>query len=56
MSTATFQAIAMIIYLVAMVMIGLLAYNRTKNLDDYMLGGRGLGPAVAALSAGGKNF
>ena len=56
MSTATFQAIAMIIYLVAMVMIGLLAYNRTKNLDDYRLGGRGLGPAVAALSAGAADM
>ncbi|MCI6556633.1 MAG: sodium/proline symporter PutP [Schaalia hyovaginalis] len=56
MSTTTFQAIAMIIYLVAMVMIGLFAYNRTKSLDDYMLGGRGLGPAVAALSAGAADM
>ncbi|MDC4232588.1 sodium/proline symporter PutP [Actinomyces sp. B33] len=52
----TFQAIAMIIYLVAMVMIGLFAYNRTNDLDDYMLGGRGLGPAVAALSAGASDM
>ena len=27
------------------------AYTRTKNLDDYMIGGRGLNPLVAALSA-----
>lgn len=56
MSNVTFQAIAMIIYLVAMVMIGLFAYNRTKSLDDYMLGGRDLGPGVAALSAGAADM
>ncbi|QWW20025.1 sodium/proline symporter PutP [Schaalia sp. 19OD2882] len=56
MSDLTFQAIAMIIYLVAMVMIGLFAYNRTKSLDDYMLGGRDLGPGVAALSAGAADM
>lgn len=56
MEATTFQAIAMIIYLVAMIMIGLLAYNRTHNLDDYMLGGRQLGPAVAALSAGASDM
>ncbi len=56
MEATTFQAIAMIIYLVAMIMIGLLAYNRTNDLDDYMLGGRQLGPAVAALSAGASDM
>lgn len=56
MAESTFQAIAMILYLVAMVMIGLLAYNRTNNLDDYMLGGRQLGPGVAALSAGASDM
>ncbi len=56
MSELTYQAIAMIIYLVAMVAIGLYAYNRTSNLDDYMLGGRDLGPGVAALSAGASDM
>ncbi|MBV7364161.1 sodium/proline symporter PutP [Actinomycetaceae bacterium TAE3-ERU4] len=56
MSDITYQAIAMIIYLAAMVVIGLFAYLRTSNLDDYMLGGRGLGPAVAALSAGASDM
>ncbi|MDO4909279.1 MAG: sodium/proline symporter PutP [Corynebacterium sp.] len=56
MTDTTWQAIAMIIYAVAMVMIGLLAYNRTSDIDDYMLGGRGLGPAVAALSAGASDM
>lgn len=35
-----------------MLLIGYLAYRRTANLTDYMLGGRNLGPAVTALSAG----
>lgn len=56
MSQTNGQAIAMIIYFVAMVIIGLWAYTRTKNLDDYMLGGRDLNPTVAALSAGAADM
>ncbi|MDR6939146.1 sodium/proline symporter PutP [Arcanobacterium hippocoleae] len=56
MSQITGQAIAMIIYFVAMIIIGIWAYTRTKNLDDYMLGGRDLGPGVAALSAGASDM
>ncbi|MDU1521962.1 MAG: sodium:proline symporter, partial [Actinomyces sp.] len=55
MSEMTYQAIAMIVYFVVMIMLGLLAYNRTSNLDDYMLGGRSLSPGVAALSAGASD-
>ncbi|MDO5747678.1 MAG: sodium/proline symporter PutP [Actinomycetaceae bacterium] len=50
------QAIAMIIYFVAMIIIGIYGYMRTSNLDDYMLGGRSLPPAVAALSAGAADM
>ena len=46
----------MIVYFVAMIIIGLWAYTRTKNLDDYMLGGRDLNPTVAALSAGAADM
>ena len=46
----------MIVYFVAMISIGLWAYTRTKNLDDYMLGGRDLNPTVAALSAGAADM
>lgn len=56
MADITYQAIAMIAYLVAMIMIGLFAYNRTSDFDDYMLAGRRLGPAVAALSAGASDM
>lgn len=48
--------IAMIIYFVAMIIIGIYGYMRTSNLDDYMLGGRSLPPAVAALSAGAADM
>lgn len=42
MNVTTYQAIAMIVYFVLMIMLGLLAYVRTNTLDDYMLGGRQL--------------
>ena len=38
------------LYLVAVLGIGLVAYFSTKNFDDYILGGRSLGPMVTALS------
>jgi sodium/proline symporter len=44
-------AAAFALYLVLMLGIGLLAYRRTESLSDYLLGGRRLGPGVAALSA-----
>lgn len=49
--TATF-----ITYLIAMLWIGLYAYKRTKNSEDYFLGGRTLGPWPAALSAGASDM
>ncbi|PLT32953.1 sodium/proline symporter PutP [Bacillus sp. V5-8f] len=44
------------IYMVGMLAIGYFAYRRTSNLTDYMLGGRNLGPAVTALSAGASDM
>lgn len=49
-------AIAMIIYFVAMILIGIWAYTKTSTMDDYMLGGRQLNPWVAALSAGAADM
>jgi sodium/proline symporter len=43
-------------YMVGMLLIGYYAYKRTSNLTDYMLGGRTLGPAVTALSAGASDM
>lgn len=56
MSDATYQLISIIIYLGIMLYIGWYSYKKTSNLTDYMLGGRSLGPAVTALSAGAADM
>ncbi|MFD6178539.1 MULTISPECIES: sodium/proline symporter PutP [unclassified Isoptericola] len=56
MSDQTWQTIAIVVYLLAMLGIGYAAYRRTDDLDDYMLGGRRLRPSVAALSAGASDM
>jgi len=56
MSNEGYQLIAIIIYMAAMIFIGWYAFKRTSNLTDYMLGGRSLGPAVTALSAGAADM
>lgn len=42
---------AFIIYLAFMLLIGWIFYRRTRNLSDYILGGRGLNTWVASMSA-----
>ena len=43
--------ITIVIYNLVLILIGLWAKKRTSNQDDFYLGGRRLGPFVAALSA-----
>ena len=43
-------------YFVAMLAIGFFAYRMTNSLDDYVLGGRSLGPSVTALSVGASDM
>lgn len=43
-------------YLSLMMGIGLWAYKATDSVDDYILGGRGMGPAVTALSVGASDM
>lgn len=45
-----------IIYLIGMLVIGIIMFRRTHDLSDYVLGGRRLGPGVAALSAGASDM
>ncbi|USH04913.1 sodium/proline symporter PutP [Grimontia kaedaensis] len=45
-----------IVYLILMLAIGVYAYKRTSNSEDYFLGGRSLGPWPAALSAGASDM
>ncbi|STZ75461.1 sodium/proline symporter PutP [Bergeriella denitrificans] len=44
------------LYLVSVLVIGLAAYFSTRNFDDYILGGRSLGPFVTAMSAGASDM
>lgn len=53
---AVFQLIAIVIYLIGMIGIGFYGYQKTTNLDDYMLGGRKLNAVTSALSAGASDM
>ena len=44
------------VYLSLVVAVALYAYRLTKNLGDFVLGGRQLGGPVAALSAGASDM
>ena len=44
------------VYLLILLGIGYYSYRKTSNLQDYMIGGRGLGPMVTALSAGASDM
>ncbi len=54
MHTASY--VSFIIYLTLLMGIGVFFYYKTRNLADYILGGRQLSPAVAALSAGASDM
>ncbi|AMD02175.1 MULTISPECIES: sodium/proline symporter PutP [Halomonas] len=43
-------------YLLLMLGVGIVAYQRTTNLSDYILGGRSLGPWTSAISAGASDM
>ena len=48
--------VTFLLYLAVMLGLGLVAYLRTQNLADYILGGRNLGPIPSALSAGASDM
>lgn len=50
------QLTSIIIYLIGMMLIGVYASSKTKDLSDYVLGGRRLSGGVAALSAGASDM
>lgn len=49
-------SITFVIYILAMIGIGFAAWRYTKNLSDYILGGRSLGSFVTAMSAGASDM
>lgn len=56
LSEEMYHGIAIALYLALMLLIGWYGYKKTTDLDDYMLGGRGLGALVTALSAGAADM
>ncbi|APX62197.1 sodium/proline symporter PutP [Acinetobacter schindleri] len=56
MSSLNPTLITFLFYIVAMIIIGLMAYRATTNFSDYILGGRRLGSFVTALSAGASDM
>ncbi|MFD1205566.1 sodium/proline symporter PutP [Sporosarcina contaminans] len=56
MTNESYQLISIALYMALMLFIGWYAFRKTSNLTDYMLGGRSLGPAVTALSAGAADM
>lgn len=48
--------ISIVAYLILMLIIGWYGYKKTASHSDYTLGGRGLSPGVAALSAGASDM
>lgn len=56
MSALNPTIVTFLFYIVAMIVIGLLAYRATRNFSDYILGGRRLGSFVTALSAGASDM
>lgn len=47
---------AIVVYILILLVIGYYSYKQTNDISDYMLGGRGIGPAVIALSAGASDM
>lgn len=56
MSSLNPTLITFLFYIIAMIVIGLMAYRATANFSDYILGGRRLGSFVTALSAGASDM
>lgn len=56
MTASTPMLVTFVVYILAMVLIGFIAYRATKNFSDYILGGRSLGSVVTALSAGASDM
>ncbi|HUO82776.1 MAG TPA: sodium/proline symporter PutP [Gammaproteobacteria bacterium] len=56
MTASTPLLVTFALYLLAMIVIGFVAWRSTRTFDDYILGGRSLGSYVTALSAGASDM
>ena len=50
-SQSIIQGIVLLLYLIAMVMVGFVFYKKNSTHSDYVLGGRGMNVWVTSLSA-----
>lgn len=50
MEKTTIVAVVLVVYQILLIVIGIWATSRNKNVEDFFLGGRKLGPVVAAIS------
>lgn len=55
MAISTPMLVTFCVYIFGMILIGFIAAIN-ENFDDYILGGRSLGPFVTALSAGASDM
>ena len=53
---STPMLVTFLVYIFGMILIGFVAWRSTRSFDDYILGGRSLGPFVTALSAGASDM
>lgn len=56
MVASTPTIVTFVLYFLAIVVVGLVGYRFTKDLSDYILGGRKLGSFVTALAAGASDM
>lgn len=53
----TYELISLGLYLLLMILIGIYSYRKaTSSSEDFLIGGRKMGPAVTALSAGASDM
>ena len=50
-NSQSMMLIAIVVYLIAMILVGYIYSRRTSDVSDFFLGGRKLGPLTAAMSA-----
>lgn len=56
MTTQTFAIVFLAVYAVLMLIIGIYSYTKTKTMNDFLLGGRNIGPWMSAFAYGTTYF
>lgn len=57
MISANFSSLVVVgLYFLFLIFLGLRGYNKTKTFNDYILGGRKLGPVIGAMNVGASDM